>query len=146
MKKTELEPFQAMRTACVVVLKAGSRAASRFTAIPDKSHAGGFFSGLIVKQFGQNWNRTSDTRIFSQIASKKSAGDGLQHNTASLRLLLSSPDLVRIVLFCKVPGKRACYQILGFMTIQRKGIFTKIFNNTSCRRFFAFKCENFLNG
>jgi hypothetical protein len=30
---------------------------------------------------------------------QKKAGDGLQHSTASLRLLLSSPDLVRIALF-----------------------------------------------
>jgi len=35
----------------------------------------------------------------------KKAGDGSQHNTASLRLLLSSPDLVRIVPSYKVPGK-----------------------------------------
>ena len=34
------------------------------------------------------------------------AGDDLQHDTVSLRLLLSSPDLVRIVPFYEVPGKR----------------------------------------
>ena len=31
----ELESFQAVRTSCIVVLKAGSRAASRFTSIPE---------------------------------------------------------------------------------------------------------------
>jgi hypothetical protein len=37
------------------------------TSIPDESHACGFLSGQIVEQFGQNWNRTSDTRIFSPL-------------------------------------------------------------------------------
>ena len=37
---------------------------------------------------------------------QKKAGDDSQHNTASLRLLPSGPDLVRIVPFYKVPGKR----------------------------------------
>jgi hypothetical protein len=33
---------------------------------PDKSHAGGFFSAqFFFEKYGQNWNRTSDTRIFS---------------------------------------------------------------------------------
>ncbi len=36
---------------------------------------------------------------------QKKAGDDLQHVTASLRLLPSGPDLVRIVPFYKVPGK-----------------------------------------
>ena len=39
---------------------------SLLPSIPDKRHAGGFFSGLnFLRKYGQNWNRTSDTRIFS---------------------------------------------------------------------------------
>ncbi len=43
------------RAASCPVHRAGSRAASRFTSIPDKSHAGGFFSGKI---FYENLART----------------------------------------------------------------------------------------
>ncbi len=46
---------------------AGSPPACGFTSIPDKSQAVGFFSGEISAKFGQNWNRTSDTRIFSPL-------------------------------------------------------------------------------
>ena len=50
-------------------LPAGSRAASRFTSIPvRKAKQLAFLSGKIFWQkFGQNWNRTSDTRIFSPL-------------------------------------------------------------------------------
>jgi hypothetical protein len=68
LEKSELESFQAMRTSCVVVLKAGSRrkaASLRFQtkATPWLS----FWPIFSSKKYGQNWNRTSDTRIFSPL-------------------------------------------------------------------------------
>jgi hypothetical protein len=46
---------------------AGSRPAWRFTSIPDESQAVGFLLSNFLEKIGQNWNRTSDTRIFSPL-------------------------------------------------------------------------------